>query len=92
MPRPRWHTRDAGKGFNPRPAVRPGDAHAGRERGDVDAGFNPRPAVRPGDASSGWFSSCCNSGFNPRPAVRPGDACCPFGSVLPAQVSIRARP
>ncbi len=36
--------------FNPRPAVRPGDARA--ERGALQrcAGFNPRPAVRPGDA------------------------------------------
>ena len=37
--------------FNPRPAVRPGDA-----RGQLDAVvfvrcFNPRPAVRPGDAA-----------------------------------------
>ena len=34
--------------FNPRPAVRPGDARLGAS---VPAqGFNPRPAVRPGDA------------------------------------------
>ena len=40
-------------GFNPRPAVRPGDAVA-EELADVTSpGFNPRPAVRPGDAVSG---------------------------------------
>ena len=36
--------------FNPRPALRPGDAWA-EWRLEADLrGFNPRPALRPGDA------------------------------------------
>ena len=38
-------------GFNPRPAVRPGDAELARPKAAEWHGFNPRPAVRPGDAS-----------------------------------------
>ena len=37
-------------GFNPRPAVRPGDAMAYLSRWVGLRCFNPRPAVRPGDA------------------------------------------
>ena len=37
-------------GFNPRPAVRPGDAPEMGVDNSPDMGFNPRPAVRPGDA------------------------------------------
>ena len=36
--------------FNPRPAVRPGDASEFRATSAAAASFNPRPAVRPGDA------------------------------------------
>ncbi len=36
--------------FNPRPAVRPGDASSGDGSWTRVGGFNPRPAVRPGDA------------------------------------------
>ena len=36
--------------FNPRPAVRPGDAAAQYQRRQPHPRFNPRPAVRPGDA------------------------------------------
>ena len=44
-------------GFNPRPAVRPGDA-GGFDLGDFrPCGFNPRPAVRPGDAELGGLQS-----------------------------------
>ena len=38
--------------FNPRPAVRPGDARRVRVPARLPHSFNPRPAVRPGDASS----------------------------------------
>ena len=37
--------------FNPRPAVRPGDARAGKHARPFRTCFNPRPAVRPGDAA-----------------------------------------
>ena len=36
--------------FNPRPAVRPGDAGVHRPAHCGTTCFNPRPAVRPGDA------------------------------------------
>ena len=36
--------------FNPRPAVRPGDARLRTMPGSGHRSFNPRPAVRPGDA------------------------------------------
>ncbi len=36
--------------FNPRPAVRPGDASAAWVGMNPPPRFNPRPAVRPGDA------------------------------------------
>ena len=36
--------------FNPRPAVRPGDARSHLTRARLTLCFNPRPAVRPGDA------------------------------------------
>ena len=36
--------------FNPRPALRPGDALEGRMRCKRGHRFNPRPALRPGDA------------------------------------------
>ena len=38
--------------FNPRPALRPGDACLDWEYDSVPFCFNPRPALRPGDASS----------------------------------------
>ena len=40
----------AGHGFNPRPAVRPGDAIPEGKVKRFLFSFNPRPAVRPGDA------------------------------------------
>ena len=36
--------------FNPRPAVRPGDALRLGQQCKATLRFNPRPAVRPGDA------------------------------------------
>ena len=36
--------------FNPRPALRPGDARPSQARLIWFGGFNPRPALRPGDA------------------------------------------
>ncbi len=36
--------------FNPRPAVRPGDACFATWHNKRTGRFNPRPAVRPGDA------------------------------------------
>ena len=79
--------------FNPRPAVRPGDAaHLPIDRTSTCC-FNPRPAVRPGDALQclRTIASFCAS-FNPRPAVRPGDAAAGLGVGQVGGVSIRARP
>ena len=60
--------------FNPRPAVRPGDAPPARPKPSTTTCFNPRPAVRPGDASNKHRHRHHHHSFNPRPAVRPGDA------------------
>jgi len=38
------------RSFNPRPAVRPGDALISPSLSPSLSSFNPRPAVRPGDA------------------------------------------
>ena len=78
--------------FNPRPAVRPGDAlwrFAGRA---LRSSFNPRPAVRPGDALTLCIEAQDNTSFNPRPAVRPGDAAIQLIEADRLSVSIRARP
>jgi len=37
-------------GFNPRPALRPGDAPMAKSMRLRQTRFNPRPALRPGDA------------------------------------------
>ena len=37
--------------FNPRPALRPGDAGRRARALDAPTSFNPRPALRPGDAA-----------------------------------------
>ena len=66
--------RDCHAGFNPRPAVRPGDAVRRSTSSALVMGFNPRPAVRPGDAQNGFHLTPPFRCFNPRPAVRPGDA------------------
>ena len=59
-------------GFNPPPAVRPGETLRCTPR-DLDAiGFNPPPAVRPGETSA-VRDSRSRYGFNPPPAVRPGE-------------------
>ena len=42
--------------FNPRPAVRPGDASSCWYQRAAFARFNPRPAVRPGDAVAAWVN------------------------------------
>ncbi len=44
-PGPRAH-----RGFNPHPALRPGDAHRALPPGRGVSRFNPHPALRPGDA------------------------------------------
>ncbi len=44
---------DRNPSFNPRPAVRPGDAGGRCRYRSARRRFNPRPAVRPGDAGAG---------------------------------------
>jgi hypothetical protein len=38
------------RGFNPRPALLPGDASSTTAEVHLQFGFNPRPALLPGDA------------------------------------------
>ena len=78
--------------FNPRPAVRPGDARCAIFMAMTQFGFNPRPAVRPGDAFQALVHGDAKTGFNPRPAVRPGDAPGRRYRSMFSIVSIRARP
>jgi len=44
-----WYRLTTG-GFNPRPALRPGDAGPAGGIESLRSSFNPRPALRPGDA------------------------------------------
>ena len=81
------------RGFNPRPAVRPGDAPTMAKPRAAAIGFNPRPAVRPGDACRRSQARQGIRRFNPRPAVRPGDAIRALTQFISrSTVSIRARP
>ena len=74
-----WHV---GCRFNPRPALRPGDAAVPPEGHPAGLGFNPRPALRPGDAAGHEHHLEGERCFNPRPALRPGDAVTLGGSPI----------
>ena len=54
--------------FNPRPAVRPGDALLDSIKREVNGCFNPRPAVRPGDAD---YDACDRLGYLVSIRARP---------------------
>ena len=58
--------------FNPRPAVRPGDAHGRVDRTQVGQGFNPRPAVRPGDALLPTIKAQAQAMFQSAPGREAG--------------------
>ncbi len=63
--------------FNPRPAVRPGDAELYMSRKYVQKVFQSAPGREAGRCPAGHgLSTVTHSCFNPRPAVRPGDAHC----------------
>ena len=80
------------KSFNPRPALRPGDADVGTRRPNLALKFQSAPGLEAGRCpqrvSSTWLRRC----FNPRPALRPGDAPEPQPDKPASGVSIRARP
>jgi len=81
------------KGFNPRPALRPGDALNFGPSGLILDRFNPRPALRPGDASLFVCVVCRKPKFQSAPGLEAGRC----GEVLTQStidrfVSIRARP
>ena len=85
--------------FNPRPAVRPGDADTPSYDPNTTLLFQSAPGREAGrchhDQGDAWKTTtaatwCC--GFNPRPAVRPGDASNAPMWYLSQLVSIRARP
>ena len=78
--------------FNPRPAVRPGDASASAESRSKWLTFQSAPGREAGRCKEPKARELHNSCFNPRPAVRPGDAMQSIGSSRPDTVSIRARP
>ena len=83
------------RGFNPRPARRPGATRAPCARAPRwSACFNPRPARRPG-ATHAPAGSCRSGGnrFNPRPARRPGATRgVPGRGDVAGRVSILAQP
>ena len=65
---------DADGGFNPRPALLPGESSGGYgQRGNADC-FNPRPALLPGESLHGAGECDGLHGFNPRPALLPGES------------------
>jgi len=61
-------------GFNPHPALLPGDAQPVPFRGRFGHCFNPHPALLPGDAQPVTRAQRIPNGFNPHPALLPGDA------------------
>ena len=63
-----------GIGFNPRPAVRPGDAHRDYAATATYAPFQSAPGREAGRCIKLRSAALQGVGFNPRPAVRPGDA------------------
>ena len=79
--------------FNPRPAVRPGDAGivgANQRRGA--RGFNPRPAVRPGDAFDTIGDHGTTDAFQSAPGREAGRCAAGHSCRRRCRVSIRARP
>ncbi len=60
--------------FNPRPAVRPGDAHAWMDANMTHSEFQSAPGREAGRCVEPQRQLHRSAGFNPRPAVRPGDA------------------
>jgi len=58
--------------FNPRPALRPGDASAMITDLPPPVGFNPRPALRPGDAESRAAKRAARLVFQSAPGLEAG--------------------
>ena len=63
------------QGFNPRPAVRPGDVPGTREL-RLSEMFQSAPGREAGRCGAVLSALSAGCRFNPRPAVRPGDAAC----------------
>ena len=79
--------------FNPRPALRPGDAPRLGQSSGRSRRFNPRPALRPGDATLTTMTVPAPWSFQSAPGLEAGRC---RGRGLHhhrlAGVSIRARP
>jgi len=60
------------EGFNPRPALRPGDAPTPPRHRAGCASFNPRPALRPGDATRDGMPAASSTVFQSAPGLEAG--------------------
>jgi len=60
--------------FNPRPALRPGDAYHDHHMTTNVALFQSAPGLEAGRCTSSPLDMAWTRSFNPRPALRPGDA------------------
>ena len=78
-------------GFNPRPAVRPGDADFAFTSIRSRISFQSAPGCEAGRCLPCDRITSSQSRFNPRPAVRPGDATKSDQIAFNHNVSIRAR-
>ena len=72
MPARRPCERAGGRGFNPRPALRPGDAVDRMVSQPLSEGFNPRPALRPGDAHDVAIDIPPAAAFQSAPGLEAG--------------------
>ena len=61
-------------GFNPRPALRPGDACTGPRWRTPTTKFQSAPGLEAGRCPDITSIAPRRVSFNPRPALRPGDA------------------
>ena len=77
--------------FNPRPALRPGDARCDVLIPPEGKPFQSAPGLEAGRCMSIFWPPTTSVSFNPRPALRPGDATL-TGSIGTAGLSFNPRP
>ena len=77
--------------FNPRPALRPGDARRLFTSPCFSVGFNPRPALRPGDAAASSSALSGADAFQSAPGLEAG-RCMSIFWPLTTSVSFNPRP
>ena len=92
MPCPPRRAGRRSPGFNPRPALRPGDAAVCATALPVDSEFQSAPGLEAGRCQCGPVGARPAPSFNPRPALRPGDACSHIEYVAATPLRFNPRP